>query len=363
MNSEALLSGFAPGTCGRCLVDALAARQIPYRYLSEREITNPHARLPVVSFAINGERHCFDLSLRGRGGRRVPGAANRGQIAQEFVDDKVQTKAFLRRHGFSVPEGAAFAREDLESAELFFTDLVSTRPRGACLKPRHGRYGKKVYLGIRALPSFRAAWKRVAKQFDHLLLEEMMLGTMYRVFCVGGRAVAAISWRTMNVVGDGRHSIEELIERKNAERKLNPAYADFPLRLGTAELQCLQQAGLQRTHVPARDQVIYLRRPPNEDEATDATDTLHGSYFELVERALALLPQMILCGVDLIVKDASMAAAHDNHCFLELNNPARFVDHHHPWRGQSRDVAGAILDHLAGRPAHERLAERGVDRR
>jgi hypothetical protein len=42
-----------------------------------------------------------------------------------------------------------------------------------------------------------------------------------------------------------------------------------------------------------------------------------------------------------------MPAAQDNYRLLEFNNPAGFADHHHPWRGRSRDVAGAILDYLA----------------
>ncbi|HXV29354.1 MAG TPA: hypothetical protein VD840_03390, partial [Sinorhizobium sp.] len=292
-------------------------------------------------------------SLHGAGSR--PRLAD-GETVQDFIQDKMRVKGLLRANGFSVPEGAAFACEDREEAETFFIGFVSARPQGICLKPTRGWWGRHVYLGVRDLASFRAVWRRISERFDHVLMEEMALGEMHRVFCVGGRAIAAISWRTMNVVGDGRHTIEELIVRKNAERKLNPAYADFPLELGRQELRFLQRAGLDAAHVPGAGLIVYLRPGPNEDEATDITDTLHASYFALVERALALLPQIALCGADLIIKDASAPAAEDNYCLLGFNNPAGLVDHHHPWRGKSRDVAGAILDHLTsltGRPDGE----------
>ncbi len=347
------LSGFVPGSCGYCLVEALDARQIPYRYLRKREILraretmDSRALTPVVSFSIGGEPYDFDIGLCQPERRITPGSFVPSDSAKKFTRDKVLVKTLLHANGFSVPDGAAFAREDLKSAEAFFADFVSERPQGVCIKPRHGWCGKHVYLGIRDSSSFHDAWKRIGTKIDHVLIEEMVLGSMHRVFCLGGRAIAAISWRTMNVVGDGRHTIEGLIERKNAERKLNPAYADFPLGLGQEELRFLCRAGLDRTYVPAQDQVIYLRPPPNEDEAIDTTDTLHASYFRLVERALAVLPPMAYCGADLIIEDASAPAANDNHCFLEFNYPARFVDHHHPWRGRSRDVAGAILDYLS----------------
>lgn len=80
----------------------------------------------------------------------------------------------------------------------------------------------------------------------------------------------------------------------------------------------------------------FLRRRPSEDEATDITDKIHPSYIELVERALSLMPALVWCGADLIIPDIAAPATSDNYDILELNAPARFVDHHHPWRGQPR---------------------------
>jgi hypothetical protein len=211
--------------------------------LRQFEITDPRACRPVVSFSIGGEPYDFDGRLQSAGSRPRPAD---GEIVQDFIQNKVRVKALLHANRFSVPEGAAFACEDRKATEAFFTDFVSSRPQGVCLKPTRGWWGRQVYLGVRDLASFRAAWQRISEPFDHVLIEEMAAGEMHRVFCVGGRAIAAISWRTMNVVGDGRHTIEELVACKNVERKLNPAYAGYPLELGRQELRFLQQAGSAR---------------------------------------------------------------------------------------------------------------------
>jgi hypothetical protein len=61
---------------------------------------------------------------------------------------------------------------------------------------------------------------------------------------------------------------------------------------------------------------------------------------------LASCPRYRFAASDLIIRKACAPAASDNHFILELNVPARFVDHHYPWKGQPRDAAGAIVEHL-----------------
>jgi D-alanine-D-alanine ligase-like ATP-grasp enzyme len=91
------------------------------------------------------------------------------------------------------------------------------------------------------------------------MIEETVAGEMCRILHVGGRGVAAISWRTVNVEGDGKHTVAELVERKNAGRRLNPAYARFPLRVSEKrEIAFLRKAGLTVDHGPAAGELVYL---------------------------------------------------------------------------------------------------------
>lgn len=339
-------SGFQQGSDGHCLIEALTARQIQYRYLEEGEITNPRHSRPIIGFWIAGVPYYFDGWLRRGDTTVIPGPHIHGEAVDNFVNDKGLIKAFLHRNGFSVPEGKVFDYQSAEEAEQFFSVFNASLADGVCLKPARGGSSKQVYVGIRDLTSFRAAFADIGKRRRHVLIEELVQGQMHRILCVGRRAIAALSWQTMNVKGDGRHTIAELVELKNAKRRQNPAYADFPLNLGAEELAFLAEAGLSPDDIPPAGERVFLRRRPNEDEATDATELLHPSYGELIERAIGLLPVLPICGVDLMVRDNSAPASPDNYFILELNAPARFVDHRYPWRGEPRDVAGAIVDYL-----------------
>ena len=113
----------------------------------------------------------------------------------------------------------------------------------------------------------------------------------------------------------------------------------------------LRQAGLEADHVPEAGKLVFLSSLSNLHQGADiidATDAVHQSYIELVEHAINQLPGLVLCGPDLVIKDASLPATSDNYHILELNvmGPG-FSNHHYPWRGEPRDVAGAIVGYLA----------------
>jgi hypothetical protein len=166
-------------------MEALAARGIPFSYLRDAEITNPKSRRPVITFSIKGIAYYFDGWLRSAGSSLVPGPPVHGQVAHDFVNDKGLIKAFVRGHGFCVPEGAVFARDQLEQAETFFTSLVASRPAGACVKPTKGGYGRNVHLGVRDLSSFRGAFVSIGRRFNHVIVEELLVGETCRILWAG----------------------------------------------------------------------------------------------------------------------------------------------------------------------------------
>ena len=128
-------SAFAMGTSGHCLIESLAERRIPYRYLRQRETTNPApAGLPSRS-PLAVESYYFDGRLHNAGGR--PRLADAGEAMElEFVTalDKMRVKGLLRANGFSVPKGAAFAwrgkSRDVADAVLDHLTSLTGRPDG-----------------------------------------------------------------------------------------------------------------------------------------------------------------------------------------------------------------------------------------
>ena len=213
--------------------------------------------------------------------------------------------------------------------------------------------------------SFRTAFAATGARYKRILVEETVPGMVYRFTCVAGRVVSIEFMRPSNVEGDGTHTLAELIKTKNAERRLNPAHAGFLLRLGEREREFLNKAGFRPEHVPEAGELVFLSGLSNLHQGADcidATDTVHQSYVELVEQALERLPGLILCGFDIAIQDISQPATLKNYHILELNCCPGFSTCHYPWRGQPRDVAGAILDYLAtSAPRHAQASHRGDD--
>ena len=349
---------FSKGTSGDCFVQALAARQIAYRYLRAAEITNSRlAKRTVVSFRANDGCYYFDsdccLRVSDPNKVMIPGARVNGNIG-EYARQKDLVKALLQHHGLSIPKGKAFSRDDLQKAEAFFADFSASVSDDVCVKPRIGRQGRHVFLGIRSLSSFRVAFTAVGKKYGSVLIEEMIPGRVYRFFCVAGRVVAIELGQPPNVEGDGIHTIAELVTAKNAERRLNLAHGRHPIRIGRRESLFLRRAGLAVTHVPKEGEIIFLSARSNlhhGGEFSDATDDVHRSYVTLVENAISHFPGLVLCGPDLAIQDARLPATNNNYHILELNvRGPGLQTNHYPWRGAPRDTAGAIIDYLVNTP-------------
>jgi D-alanine-D-alanine ligase-like ATP-grasp enzyme len=342
---------FSRGCSGGCIVHALTERGIPYRYLRSANVTNKDVKGTVVEFKINGATYYFGggcLRVSDPRGRRVPGPRIDGATAR-ITRKKHLVKVLLRKHKFSVPEGTVFFRDHQHDAEAWFQSNLPAMPDGICIKPTDGKWGHEVHIGIRDLNSFRAAFAHVGQDYDRILVEETVPGSVYRFNCLGGRVVGVEIGRPPNVEGDGIHTVAELVELKNAERRLNPSHASTRLRLGRREFRFLSGAGLGPNAIPEAGKLVFLSKASNMHqggEFIDATDVVHHSYIELVEHVMKLLPDLVLCGVDIAISDAGVSVTSDNYHILELNRGPGLSTAHYPWRGQSRDLAGAIIDYL-----------------
>jgi len=77
-----------------------------------------------------------------------------------------------------------------------------------------------------------------------LLLEEFVEGVVHRVNVVGNRYVAAYALEVASVTGDGRHTVTQLMELKNAACRHRPLYPTQRLQLREREQAFLQARGL-----------------------------------------------------------------------------------------------------------------------
>lgn len=287
---------------------------------------------------------------------RVQGDAT-SREASARCEDKQATKQRLIEHGIDVPDGVVVRPEAPADVRPF---LRRHAGQHFVLKPLNGTLGQGV---LRGLTAARVTERLPALAGPHLL-EEAVEGEEYRVHVVGGQCVAAFRRVPANVVGDGQHTVAELMARKQALRAAHPAYRHAPLPAPDAARAFMARQGRALEDVPARGETVWLSAVPSlhaGGEGHDATDSLSPGMREIAVRAQQAmgLPNT---GLDLIVTPTDRPGARV--VVLEANqNPhitpdALPLPGVHP--GGGNRIAEALVDHYfpesVDHPRHPRAS-------
>ena len=263
--------------------------------------------------------------------------------------NKTVTKKILSAAGFLVPAGAEFST--LEEG-LAYYPLIKNMP--IVVKPKSTNFG--LGISIFQAPANRDSYQKALEiafsEDSSVLVEEFIAGTEYRFFVLDGKCEAVLLRLAANVVGDGRHTIRELVAFKNTN-PLRGRDHRSPLEmieLGEIELLMLAQQGYKADDVLPQGVQVFLRRNSNIStggDSVDVTETMHTSYKELAAEMAAAMGAWV-CGVDLIIPNSTLPASKNNsNCTcIELNfNPSMYM-HTYCAEGPGQSITPKILAKL-----------------
>ena len=156
------------------------------------------------------------------------------------------------------------------------------------------------------------------------MLESFHEGLDLRIVVIGFEVVAAAIRRPAQVVGDGHHSILQLIEAQSRRRQ---AATDGESRIPVdAETErTVQAAGYEFTHILPAGEVLAVRRAANLHTGgclEDVTDILHPVLADAAVRAARALDIPVV-GLDLMVP----AADQPEYVFIEANERVGLANH------------------------------------
>lgn len=263
--------------------------------------------------------------------------------------NKTVTKKILTDAGFPVPAGDEFT--SLEQG-LAYYPLI--KDKQIVVKPKSTNFGLgiSIFQEPASLDNYKKALEIAFAEDTAVLVEEFIPGTEYRFFILDGRCEAVLLRVAANVVGDGKHTIRELVAQKNAN-PLRGRDHRSPLEiiaLGDIEQLMLTQQGYTPDDILPEGKKVNLRRNSNIStggDSIDVTETMDSSYQELAA-AMATSMGAWACGVDLIIPDKTQPASKENpHCTcIELNfNPSMYM-HTYCAEGPGQAITPKILDKL-----------------
>ncbi|MFA7505627.1 MAG: cyanophycin synthetase [Burkholderiaceae bacterium] len=305
------------------IVSAALARGIPYRRLTEGSL---------VQFGWGSRQ------------RRIQAAETdrTGAIAETIAQDKELTKQLLSAAGVPVPSGRSCTDADDAWA------LAGTIGLPIVVKPRDGNQGKGVTVGAETREEIAAAFAAARRYDDDVIVERYVPGHDYRILVVGNRVVAAARRDPPCVIGDGRHTVAELVARVNADPRRGDGHATSLTRIRLDEI-AIARIGLQGfapdSVLPAGVRVV-LRDNANLStggSATDVTDEIHP---EVAARAVdaAQAVGLDICGIDVVAETLGRPLSETGGCFLEVNAAPGLRMHLSPSAGKPRPVGEAIID-------------------
>ena len=265
-------------------------------------------------------------------------------IAVELASDKEETNTILRDLGLPVPKQKLVRRpqDAVRAAERIGFPVV--------LKPLSGNHGRGVSINLKTPDEVEAAFEKAREHGRNVIVESYLEGYDHRLLVVNGKLVAAAKRMPGHVVGDGKNTIEQLVDTINEDPRRGVGHEKVLTRLEfdhQAE-RLLQKVGYDRSTVPKKGEIVFLRSTANLSTggtAIDVTDVIHPDNREMAERTIKAIG-LDIGGVDFLTKDITESYREAGGGICEVNAGPGFRMHVAPSEGTPRDVAGPVIDML-----------------
>lgn len=245
------------------------------------------------------------------------------------------TKQYLEKGGVNVPIGKSFDSINTEDELLNYAKEIGYP---VVLKPIDGKRGQGVFSNIRNEEELRGYIKTIRHDlgYDKVIIEKHYTGEEYRVYVVNNMVAGVIQRFPANITGDGKHTIEELINFKNEVRKKVPNLHTRLIKLDEEVLRHVKTAGYEIKSIPENGKQLILRQKGNLSTGGDSLDYTEEISQTVKNIALATskaIPDLPQCGVDVLydkVKDEAVV--------IEVNSRAGVGGHLFPLSGKARDI-------------------------
>jgi cyanophycin synthetase len=267
-------------------------------------------------------------------------------IAVEISCDKEDTHNLLRDLGLPVPQ-----------QQLVYSEVQARRAGErigfpVVVKPLNANHGRGVSINLTDADQVEAAFEEARKNASgrSVLVESYIEGMDHRMLVVNDELVAVAKRVPGHVVGDGRHTIAELVDIVNEDPRRGIGHEKVLTRLeldNQAE-RLMELAGVGADTVLPNGEVLFLRSTANLSTggtAIDMTDVVHPENREMAVRAVQAVG-LDVGGVDFLTQDITKSYKDVGGAIVEVNAAPGFRMHVAPSEGQARDVSGRVMDML-----------------
>ena len=323
-----LCNNAALGPSTETIVKEAQARNIPWLLLSARSMVQ-------LGYGVHQKRIQATLS------------SFSGILAVELACDKEGTKTILKDGGIPVPRGTVIQYLDELPAAI---EEVGGFP--IVIKPLDGNHGRGISIDVKNQQEAEEAYDlaSAASKTRSVIVERYYKGSDHRILVINGKVAAVAERIPAHVVGDGRSTIEELIEITNRDPNRGDGHANVltKITIDKTALNVLGKQGYELTSILPQGAIAYLRATANLSTggiAVDRTDEIHPENVWIAQRVAKLIG-LDIAGIDVVTEDIRKPLKEVDGVIVEVNAAPGFRMHVAPSRGLPRNIAAPVIDML-----------------
>ena len=314
---------FGPSTGS--IVDEAVARDIPFIRLNSESLVQ-------LGYGKNQVR--FRATMTDR----------TSSIAVDLASNKDETKRRLIDAALPVAKGTCISNiEDLD-------DAIKDIGFPLVFKPLDGNHGKGASINVKTVEDAQAAFEHAKKYSRRIIIEKFITGYDFRVLVINHRFIAAALREPAHVIGDGKSTIQQLIDKENKDPRRGYGHENVltEISIDRETTEQLAKSNYTLETVLKKDELCYLKGTANLSTggtSTDVTDIMHPTNIFICERISRVIG-LDICGIDIMAKNLSEPLEMTGGVVLEVNAAPGFRMHLAPAKGLPRNVAAPVIDML-----------------
>lgn len=307
------------------IVEEAARRKIPFIRLNRHSLVQ-------LGYGVN--QHRIQATI----------ASTTSSIAVALACDKEETKNLLEASEIPVPKGRIVYNEQA------VRDAISSIGFPMVIKPVDGNHGKGATINITNEADALVGFEAAQKYSRGVIVEKFITGFDFRVLVINYKFVAAALRTPAAVTGDGKQTLQQLIDEVNADPRRGYGHEKVltSIKIDGHTMAILERKGYTLETVLPEGEDLWLKTTANLSTggtATDVTDYVHPSNVFMCER-IARIIGLDICGIDIMAQDLSTPIVDNGGSILEVNAAPGFRMHLDPTDGLPRNVAEPVIDML-----------------
>jgi len=308
-----------------CIVEEAAKRGIPCIRLNKHSLVQ-------LGYGIHQKRI------------RATIASTTSNIAVDIACDKEETKALLGAAEIPVPRGTVIR------TEAGLAEAVGKYGYPLVIKPIDGNHGKGNTTNITTWEQALTAFEAAKLYGRSVIIEKFITGVDFRILVINYKFICAALRTPASVVGDGKSSIQELIEEINKDPRRGYGHEKVltQITIDGFTQKMLDEKNYTIESVPPAGELVMLKPTANLSTggtSTDVTDEVHPANIFMCER-IAKIIGLDICGIDIMASDLRTPVIENGGAILEVNAAPGFRMHIEPSEGLPRNVAEPVVDML-----------------